>query len=400
MTVRAGARVLAAAALVVAMAVPARANPESDALRAKASHDIYNLDRDEAMAGFRRAIAADPQDAAAYRGLASSLWISITFRRGSMTVDDYLGRGVTKPSGSELTPPPAEVVTAFREALEKATAIARDRLAKNPKDPDAHYELGAAVGLRASYVATVERSAMAAFKAAREAYDEHEQVLTLDPRRKDAGLIVGTYRYLVSAMSMPLRWMAYVVGFGGGKERGLKMIEEAAAYGGENQDDARFALVLIYNRERRYDDALKVLATLRERFPKNRLAWLETGSTHLRAGRAADAERFLNDGLARSANDTRTRMFGEEALWYYKRGAARVALGRASEAASDLQRALKSEARKWVHGRTHIELGKLAMKAGKPAAATKEFQAAVTLCESDNDPGAAEEARRLMNTVR
>jgi tetratricopeptide (TPR) repeat protein len=401
MTLRTGARVLAAAALAAATAVSARANPDSDKLRAKASYDIYNLDRDEAIDGFRRAIAADPLDAAAYRGLASSLWVSITFRRGNMTVDDYLGRAVTKPPTSGAPPPPpADVASAHREAIERAIAIARDRLAKNPKDPDAHYQLGAAVGLRASYAATVEYSAMSAFRAAREAYDEHEQVLTLDPRRKDAGLIVGTYRYVIAGLSMPVRWMAYVVGFGGGKERGLKMIEDAAAYGGENQDDARFALVLLYNREKRYDDALRVLATLRERFPKNRLAWLETGATYLRAGRAADAERFLNDGLARSANDTRTRMFGEEALWYYKRGAARAALGRATDADADLRRALKAEGRKWVYGRTHIELGKLAMKAGKPPAAREEFASAITLCESDNDPGAAEEARRLMNTAQ
>src|SRR5262245_46853418 len=401
MTLRAGTRTVAVAALVALTAGPARANPESDARRAKASHDISNLDRDEAIDGFRRAIAADPQDAAAYRGLASILWVSITFRRGNMTVDDYLGRAVTKPpSSGPPPPPPAEVANAYREALDRATAIARERLAKNPKDPDAHYQLGAAVGLRASYAATVEYSAMTAFKAAREAYDEHEQVLSLDPRRKDAGLIVGTYRYVIAGFSMPVRWMAYVVGFGGGKERGIKMIEEAAGYGGENQDDARFALVLLYNREKRYDDALRVLGTLRERYPKNRLAWLETGATYLRAGRAADAERFLNDGLARSANDKRTRMFGEEALWYYKRGTARAMLGRTAEADADLRRALKAEGRKWVRGRTHIELGKLAVKAGKPTAAREEFASAITLCEGDNDPGAAEEARRLMNAVR
>jgi tetratricopeptide (TPR) repeat protein len=399
MTPRA-AHAAAAAALVAVMAAPAHANPESDALRAKASHDVYNLDRDAAIDGFRRAIAADPEDAAAYRGLASSLWIGITFRRGNMTVDDYLGRPVSKPSGAAPAPPPADVVKAFQEAVAKATALAETRLARNPNDADAHYQLGAAAGLRASYAATVEQSAMGAFKAAREAYDEHEQVLTLDPRRKDAGLIVGTYRYLVSAMSMPMRWMAYVVGFGGGKERGVKMIEEAAAYPGENQDDARFALVLIYNREKRYDDALKVLATLRERYPKNRLAWLETGATCLRAGRAAEAEKFLNDGLARAAGDTRTRMFGEEALWYYKRGSARAVLGRTREADEDLRRALKVEGRKWVHGRTHLELGKLAAKAGKTAAAREELTTAVSLCQSDNDPGAAEEARRLMNTLR
>ena len=74
------------------------------------------------------------------------------------------------------------------------------------------------------------------------------------------------------------------------------MIEDAAAYAGDNQTDARLALVLLYNRERRYDDALKQLALLRERFPRNRLVWLETGSTNLRAGRPAEAARVLADG--------------------------------------------------------------------------------------------------------
>jgi tetratricopeptide (TPR) repeat protein len=395
----AGIRALVSVALVAALTATARANPESQVLRAQAAADIYNLDRDEAIALFKRAIAADPTDAAAYRGLATGLWLSITFRRGNMTVDDYLGRAVTKTSVA-MAPPPAEVATAFKDALDHAVALARQRLEQNPKDADAHYQLGSAVGLRASYAATVEGSAMTAFKAAREAYDEHEQVLTLDPRRKDAGLIVGTYRYLVSALSMPLRWMAYMVGFGGGKERGLKMIEDAVAFGGDNQEDARFALILLYNREKRYDDALKTLNALRVRYPRNRLVWLETGATHLRAGRPADAERALNEGFARLANDSRQRMFGEDAIWYYKRGAARGALGRAADADADLRKALQSEGRKWVYGRTHLELGKLALKASKTATAREELSTAITLCDGDNDSGTADEARRLMNTIK
>ena len=383
-----------AAVLSLAFAAPARSNPESVALRARASAQIYNLDRDQAIETFHKAIAADSQDAAAYRGLATGLWLSITFRRGNMTVDDYLGR-VTKPTGPSTAAAP-ENARAFNDALERALAIARQRIAANPRDADAHYQLGAAVGLRASYTATVEGSVLGAFRAAREAYDEHEKVLALDPRRKDAGLIVGTYRYIVSALAMPLRWMAYVVGFGGGKERGLKMVEEAAGYGGDNQEDARFALILLYNRERRYDDALKELAILRDRYPRNRLVWLETGSTQLRAGRPADAERVLNEGLARFVNDRRQRMFGEDALWLYKRGAARAALGRTADAQADLKQALAAEGRKWVYGRTHLELGKLALKAGNRAAARQELQTAITLCESDNDEPTAAEARRLL----
>jgi len=385
-------------ALVIALPAPALANAQSDALRARASDQLYNLDRDLAIATYREAIAADPGDAGAYRGLASGLWLSITFRRGNMTVDDYLG-SVTR-ANTQAPPPPPDVAAAFRDALDHALALARKRLDANPSDADAHYQLGAAVGLRASYTATVEGRVLGAFRAAREAYDEHERVLQLDPHRKDAALIVGTYRYVVSALALPLRWMAYVAGFGGGKERGMQLVEQAATYPGDSQVDARFALILIYNREKRYDDALAQLATLRARYPKNRLVWLETGSTLLRAGRAADGERALTEGITRLATDARPRMFGEDALWYYKRGAARTALGRDADARQDLGRALKLEGRDWVHGRAHLELGKLALRAGNPSAARGEFQAAVSLCEKDNDVVWADEARGLLEKTK
>ena len=110
-------------------------------------------------------MAADPQDAGAYRGLASALWLSITFRRGNMTVDDYLGN--VSRSASPAPPPPADVAAAFNDALEHALTIARARIAANPRDAGAHYELGAAIGLRASYIATVENSALHAFRAAK-----------------------------------------------------------------------------------------------------------------------------------------------------------------------------------------------------------------------------------------
>src|SRR5437588_6606701 len=115
------------AALVLFVAIAgspsmASANPESAALRARASDQIYNLDRDLAIATFREAIAADPQDAAVYRGLASGLWLSITFRRGNMTVDDYLGK-VTRPTNHSPAPP-AEVAAAFSDALERALTLA------------------------------------------------------------------------------------------------------------------------------------------------------------------------------------------------------------------------------------------------------------------------------------
>jgi tetratricopeptide (TPR) repeat protein len=385
---------LLASALIGGFPTRALANRESIALRLQASKELYNLEREHAQEIYRQAIAADPRDAGAYRGLASALWLSITFRRGNMTVDDYLG-GVSRPK-AEFAPPAAETVAAFNDALGRALTLAREHLAANPKDADAHYEVGAAMGLRASYVATVDNSALGAFKAAREAYDEHEKVLELDAARKDAGLIVGTYRYIVASLSMPLRWAAYVVGFGGGREQGMRLVEGAASYVGDNQEEARFTLIVLYNREKQYDAALAQLATLREHYPRNRLAWLESGSTSLRAGRNADAERFLDEGMRMFAGDPRPRMFGEDALWYAKRGTARAALGRSEMARSDLQKAIAVDGRPWVHGRAHFELAKLDLKDGSRSAANEHLRTAARLCEGDNDAVTAAEARRLM----
>src|SRR5438477_7431315 len=125
-----GARAGGCATLILALAAPAHGNPESEALRAKAANHTYNLEHDLALTTFRQAVAADPTDAGAYRGLASSLWLSITFRRGNMTVDDYLGRP-NKPTSSPLPPAPPETAAAFRDAIEHAIAIARKGIQAN-----------------------------------------------------------------------------------------------------------------------------------------------------------------------------------------------------------------------------------------------------------------------------
>ena len=49
--------------------------------------------------------------------------------------------------------------------------------------------------------------------------------------------------------------------------------------------------------------------------------------------------------------------------------------------------------------RAHLELGTLALKAGRKAVARQELIAAVSLCESDNDPIAVEEAKMLLKKM-
>jgi len=390
-------RILCAAIIVALVPAAAAGNEQSAQLRARAYQLAYNLDYDEATREMEAAVRADPADSAAERGLAVIPWLLISFARGAATVDDYLG-SISRQNVA-MKQPPADLAARFNRHATRALELAEADVMRRPRDPDALYELGATVGLQASYVATVEGKVLGAFRSARRAYDLHEQVLALRPARTDAGLVVGTYRYIVSAMSLPIRMMAYVAGFGGGKERGLQLIEEAAAGGGDASADARFALVLLYNREGRYADATRVLSELQRAYPRNRVLWLEAGATALRAGRPADAEQQLTTGRRMLAADKRPRMFGEEALWLLKHGAALLALDRLPEAEPELRRILTLESRKWVAGRAHAELGKLADLRNDRATARSHFQQAVALADQDNDSVGAAAARRWIGNA-
>lgn len=365
-------------------------------LRADALDLAYNLDHEAAMERLRRAVAAAPSDPAPRRTLASVLWLNILFSRGAVTADHYLGR-FTRTQVA-LKEPPEHLATEFKRNLAEALALAGQRVKASPRDPQAHYDLGAALGLEASYTATVEGKLMAGFRTARRCYDAHERVLELDPSRTDAGLVVGTYRYLVASLPLHMRMLAYVAGFGGGRERGIEMLERAAGGSGEARTDAMFALVLVYNRERRFDEALRVLRALREAYPRNRLVVMEQGATALRGGRTAEAESILTAGLASLGRDTRPRMPGEEQLWRYKRGTARAALGR-NDAIADLVAATSASAQAWVAGRARTEIARLALKRGDTATVRDEARQAEALCSLGNDPPCVEDARKLLRNA-
>jgi hypothetical protein len=102
--------------------------------------------------------------------------------------------------------------------------------------------------------------------------------------------------------------------------------------------------------------------------------------------------------MARFASDTRPRAFGEEALWSYKRGAARVALRNLSGAASDLGRASSLPARDWVKSRIQLERGKIADLQGRRGDATHAYQEAVRLSISGNDDETTDQAKRLLKS--
>lgn len=378
---------------------PARANPDDTprTLRNQAYDLAYNLDYDQAFDLLERATTRWPDSPELYRSLATMAWLEILSARGSVTIDDYLGP--MSRHHVAFKPPPAALTSRFLDYVSRATMLAEKKLAAQPSNLDALYELGAAVGLRGSYVATVEGRMLAAVKTTLRAYEAHERVLEADPRRVEAGVIVGTYQYIVATLSWPLRWIARVVGFKASRERGLALLEAAAGPSSDARVEAWFGLLIIYTRERRYAEAYEVARELMARFPRNRLLWLNAASVALLDGRAAVAQKDIEEGFAKLETDRRPRVDGEQALWLYKRGAIRVALGRLAPAQDDLVAALRADGRDWVRGRARIELGRIAERRGDTATARAEWRTAVRLCERDNDPIGEAQAKSLLKSV-
>jgi len=364
-----------------------------DARLVDAYNAMYNLDRDVALTTARQAVASAPGVSRAHRTLAMVLWLDALYQRGAVTVDNYLG-GLSK-SQLALPKPPAALDAEFKQELGRAIALADAQLRKAPRDVSAMHDLGSALALQASYMASVEGSVMAAFGPARRAFDLEERVLARDASQSDAGTVVGTYRYSVASLGVAARMMAYLAGFGGGKARGISLIE-AASRSGPGQTEARTALVLIYSREGRHLEAYRLLGEMVAQFPRNRLFVLEQGAAAIRAGRAEEAEAILTRGLAAFDRDDRAKIPGERALWLYKRGSARVSLNHTADAQADLMAALAAGPVEWVRGRINFELGRVADLRGQRSEALTRYRAARDIGQLTNDPIVVADAQRFM----
>ena len=309
-----------------------------------------------------------------------------------MTVDTYLGS--LQSMQLNLPKPDPELAEEYKGALNRAIELAEKRLRQKPSDIDAMYDAGAAYGVQASYTASVEGSITAAFRSARRAFDLQSEVLQRDPNRAAAGLIVGAYRYIIASQPVVVQWFAYLAGFSGDKAKAIAMLE-TASHDPTSRVDGKAALILIYSREGRHSEAMRLAGELSAELPRNRLFVLEQGAAAIRAGRSAEAEAILTRGLAAFDQDPRPKLPGERALWLYKRGLSRLNQNHPPDATADLRLALTLSPQAWVEGRTLVALGQLADLAGHRTEALTNYTKAKSIC-GNFDQMCAEDSRKYL----
>ena len=88
----------------------------------------------------------------------------------------------------------------------------------------------------------------------------------------------------MSSLPLPVKLIAGVTGFRGSKKRGLALLEQVAKEGRWAQDDAKTVLILLYTREKRFDDVIKLTRELSAKYPRNYLLRLETSDAFVSLG--------------------------------------------------------------------------------------------------------------------
>src|SRR5262249_55769717 len=135
----------------------------------------------------------------------------------------------------------------------------------------------------------------------------------------------GTYDYVVGVIPVVFRGFVGLFGIrSAGKEAGIQQLEIAAAKGRRASTDAKMVLAVIYSREKRYDDAVRMMTELHAKYPRNFLFELAKASNYRKMKRWDDAAATYEQVLAK----TESKQYGYERIRvekiYYLLGTSNV----------------------------------------------------------------------------
>ena len=261
---------------------------------------FYNLEYDEAIGDFERAVAAHPDDPELHNHLAQTIVFQEMYRDGAL--ESELVSGTNSFLRRPKLNPTAETEKRFLEEVAKAIALSQARLSGNPKDTSAMYSLGIAFGLRSNYYWVVRKAWYDSLKDATAARRWHNRITELEPDNVDARLVQGLHDYIVGSLPWHYRALGFLVGIRGDKEKGIRTVVDVATQGRDNRIDARILLCALYRRENRTRLAIPIVQDLIQRFPRNFLLRLELSQMYSMAG---DKEHALE--AVRQAASLKTR---------------------------------------------------------------------------------------------
>jgi hypothetical protein len=362
----------------------AAVSPRLEELQEKGYEALFNLDYEVARQRFKEMARLYPDDPTGPHMLAATLWLETLNQARRLQAAIYSTQSFY--AATEDRPDP-RVLKDFSDLTRQATQLARARLQRNSRDPQALYMLGATESLEASFAATVERRFMAALRFGSSGVDTHRNVMKLDPNFHDAELTIGMYDYIVGTLPLPVRMLASIAGARGSKKRGIQTLERVAKEGQWTRDDAKVLLLAIYKKERRFPEALALSRELQGKYPRNYLFRLETADTLVsqaaierQASKTKEAQKMESEALStfetmlheRSAAGAAPRALD---LIHFRYGEAFLLMGQPQSAAGEFLAATTVRgADAGTVSRAHLRAAQSFDLAGKRSEALAEYR--------------------------
>lgn len=251
------------------------------------AHHLYSLEYDEAIADLQKALEGDPDNLHFHNSLTRIYLFQELFRTGQLEGNLYAASNDFLEAQKPKADP--QRVELIRQGVAKVIALSKERLRENRYDTVALYEQGVAYSIEANYKFMLEKKYLDALRAGGKANQLHLQVLKLDPNYHDAKLVLGMYQYVVGSLPRGIKWLVFLIGYRGSKNRGIELLQEAMVKGKYVTSGAAVLLGVVYNREKRYSYARQIYEALGTYYPRNPLFPLEVGRTYEREGNRAAA---------------------------------------------------------------------------------------------------------------
>jgi hypothetical protein len=235
---------------------------------------------------YEKVVEKYPDDPFAMNHLLTGVLFRELYRMGALNTREYENDSFLNAPHHNADPKAKEQI---KHLVNRALRLEQKRLQANPKDVDALYARGVTRAQFATYTALIEHAWFSALRYAMGARHDHERVLELSSDYADAKLVVGAHNYVLGSLPWGVKVAASIVGLGGSKEKGLRLLGEAADGGGEAAVDAKIVLIVFLRREHRYDEALGLDRGLISQYPHSSLLALEEGNLLRAMGKPQEA---------------------------------------------------------------------------------------------------------------
>jgi hypothetical protein len=230
---------------------------------------LYEQKFAEARDVFASWESRNPDQPFAEVAIAASYLFEELSRQGVLTSDFFLNEKQFL-RGIDGKPDP-ERMTRFREALDQARRLARERQKTAPKDREALFALTLAAGMESNEESILQKRHLPALRRTKEANEYAKRVLAQNPEATDAYVALGMANYIIGSLGSASRFTLWFGGIHGDKKLGMQQLANTAENGLYLKPFAKIVLALAARREKQNLLAQQLLRELNERYPHNAL---------------------------------------------------------------------------------------------------------------------------------